>query len=326
MKKRFYIFACLILSFSFCQSQARETVLEKGHFLELQKELELSGGRIHKGKVLVVSDEQDETYVFEVKKNGKVKPYLDLHKVEGFEQYLKTTRHDRLDLEGLDFCEDTLYLANERARDVLVVKDNKLSSISIQDQDLKPWNQNLGKIGKNDGFEGIAVDCENQILYVAKERGPRFIVEYDLQKQKVIDVFDLPGTERQGRKGAHPSGKGEIEISPDFADLFFKDGYLYALERNSAEIAKVHPKTKEVVERYTYPKYFRLYDVVSDAGVVEPFGLAEGLVVTDHEFWIFYDNNGGKLNEKGKALGLHKNKKKTPSGKEALILKLSYSN
>ncbi|MEZ4704574.1 MAG: SdiA-regulated domain-containing protein [Bdellovibrionota bacterium] len=300
------------------------TELNSARFIELSKEVELSGGRVVGGRIFAVSDDKKDDVVFEVKRNGKTKKYIDLKRIQGFSTYMSEgSRSKRLDLEGLEFCGSTMYLADERSRQVLVVNHGRMSWITWEDKDLKPWGKSLGEIGKNDGFEGIAVDCDHQILYVAKERDPRFIIEFDLEKKTIKDVFDLPVSLRHGKKGLDPSGSGkEIQINADFADLTFRDGYLYVLERNAAEISKVDPKTKKVVHRYIFPNYFRLFDVLSDAGVIEPFGLAEGLDVRGDTFWLFIDNNGGKLNAKGKALGIHQHSKKTPTGKEALIMML----
>ena len=87
--------------------------------------------------------------------------------------------------------------------------------------------------GTNKGFEGIAVDCKNMVAYIAKERDPRFIISYDLNKKEITDI-NLKDSEG------------------DISDLKYQDGYLYILERNANLIAKMDAVSKKIISKVSY--------------------------------------------------------------------------
>ncbi|SMD33043.1 SdiA-regulated [Reichenbachiella faecimaris] len=178
---------------------------------------------------------------------------------------------ERLDLEAIDHCDRIFYLANEYTGSISSLgpasSDLQTLSINFSDHQLRPdtW--------KNAGWEGLAIDCENQIMYLVKERQPRNIITVAMNTWKIIDQFDIPQTE-----------------SNDFSDAKFENEHLYLLERNGNYVTKVNATTKKVVQKYHY-KHVASH---SNGKLYEPekYGMAEALLLLENEIWIGLDNNG----------------------------------
>ncbi len=270
-----------------------------------------SGGRIR-----VVADGPEDTYIYLLIPKGlrfHLKKDLNFDKLKGSSDYktslkavTEVTANDlRYDLEGMAACDSALYLINERVRHVLAIEDGKiLKKLPI---DFISSFPDLFKGGGNAGFEGIAADCEGKFLYVAKERDPRTIFKIDMNTWKVLEVKDFPVSDRAGQKVINfMTGVGLLEIGPDISDLFFHNGYLYVLERNTFEVAKVDPKDFTVVARVSY---YRSEKDLYQTG--EPFGVAESLTMTAGEIWVGIDNNKAPLS--GVAQKQHQVKGNFPS-------------
>jgi hypothetical protein len=78
--------------------------------------------------------------------------------------------------------------------------------------------------------------------------------------------------------------------------LTFSNGYLYAIERVSSHIIKVDPSTLDALERVSYR--------FAEAGLYatdEPYGMAEGIVLTPDHIILGFDNNGVALSESAQA-------------------------
>jgi len=167
------------------------------------------------------------------------------------------------DIEGLDYCPETGLLFTDEM-------ENKVYSIrsEIFDKDQVEISEGWGT---NKGLEGIAMDCDNKILYLAKEREPRLIIRYDLEQAKVI-------------------GTGYQDSSGDISDMKFENGYLYILERNDNLVTKLNPESLEVIDRVSYRSTCSHKDgkLYSDS----KYGMAEALLLTPEEIWIGLDNNG----------------------------------
>lgn len=185
--------------------------------------------------------------------------------------YNQLNSDEKLDLEAIDYCNGTFYLANEFKGSIYRLPaqstDAQTLAINFEEHNLTPstWG--------NAGWEGLAIDCENQVMYLVKERQPRNIVVVDMERWEILDQFDIPQTE-----------------SNDFADAKYQDGHLYLLERNGNYVTKVNVETKTVVEKYHYRHITshpngKLY-------APEKYGMAEALLLTKDEIWIGLDNNG----------------------------------
>lgn len=180
-----------------------------------------------------------------------------------------------LDLEGLDFCNGNFYLINELGNQVYTLGINgemRLLSIHYAQKNIDPetWNENAG-------YEGIAVNCKDSILYLAKERDPRFLLEVDMKYGVIESQFNIPEDE-----------------SNDFADMKYENGYLYLLERGGSHISKVDANTKALITKVSYNRTSarpgKLYEPTK-------YGMAEALLLTEDEIWIGIDNNGLKASK-----------------------------
>lgn len=238
----------------------------------------------------------------------RMKEIADLSTFNGYAAYAEELvrslhaadpRYQKFDFEGIAQCgKNRVYLVNERYRHVLEadLKKKTLRRLPI------PFGQiqELQDGGPNAGFEGLAVDCDHDRLYVAKERAPRRIYAINLKTFAIEDRFDVKVSKRfQAAISEYNGLKPALTIGPDFADLAFRDGYLYALERGAYEIAKIDPGTHQVVARLSFGE-IALKHPASGAEAVsvkrlydtgEPFGLAEGLVIGRDRILIALDNN-----------------------------------
>lgn len=248
-------------------------------------------------ELIIVSDEPEHYFLYRVEpksKDHRMKfvPALDLTRLAGWDKVQEAMKEvlgvpakdRRLDLEGVAACPGTIYLASERARQILVIEDQK--AIKVAPIDFAAVTD-LFAGGPNAGFEGVTADCAGKVLYVAKEREPRRIFKIDMATWKIADTFEIAPSDRAGQRVINPfTAEGLFDLSPDVADLFFQNGFLYALERNTYEVTKIDPATKQVVSRVSFYKTEKpLYETG------EPFGLAEALFMSDKEIWIGLDNN-----------------------------------
>lgn len=276
------VFWCLSFwSFYVAAAPRVELAFEKAVFDH--GDLELSGITFFNGKWLVVSDDGSDHFVYEVKPKQKrfdVKKFIDLSNIA-----TGTTKIDRLDLEGITTCEDTIYLADERVRQIIQIEPGQKPERLKIDFSAYP-ELFVGDV--NAGFEGVAADCANKIMFVAKERDKRFIIRVDMNTWKVIDVKDFELSDRSGQKAIDfkNDAAGLMELSSDASDLYFENGFLYVLERNNYDVTKIDAKTLQVVAHASFFK--TLKDLYSTG---EPFGLAEALYMTKDVLVIGVDNN-----------------------------------
>ncbi|MEP3389621.1 MAG: SdiA-regulated domain-containing protein [Reichenbachiella sp.] len=188
----------------------------------------------------------------------------------------KILSSERLDLEAIDHCDGNFYLANEFTGSINLLQsksDNLVQlSINFEDYQLKP------ETWKNAGWEGLTIDCENQVMYLVKERQPRNIIRVDMKNWQILEQFDIP---------QHDSN--------DFSDVKFQNGFLYLLERNGNFVTKVDIKQKKVLQKYHYKHIAshpngKLY-------AREKYGMAEALLLLNDEIWIGLDNNGHEVSD-----------------------------
>jgi hypothetical protein len=261
---------------------------------------QVSGIDVHSNQWTVIADDKEDRFLYRVDtgKSGfyKLDRSINFDNLWGFKAYMDdlATEHRvsaedrRFDLEGIARCANDTYLINERVRHVLLIKDRK--SINRAPIDFSGVSS-LWEGGSNAGFEGIAADCDNQILYVGKERSPRLIIKIDMKTWKIVDSFDFSPSDRVPQHVINTfTGEGLLTINADISDLTFQDGYLYVLERSGYEIAKLDPKTRTVLARVSF-----LMSEKSLYETGEPYGVAEGLALTPTEIIVAFDNNGTPL-------------------------------
>jgi hypothetical protein len=242
-----------------------------------------------RGRLNVVADGPDDLRVYEVRDMGErfeLKVGIDLGLLISGREYILALKSDsglstgdrRIDFEGLGACGGDLYIANERARHILRVRKEVVERLPIDFSSFKELREG----GGNTGFEGVAVDCQEGLMYVAKERSPRAILTVRMKDWKVLGVQDIePSSTLSGNA---------FGVERDFSDLAFEGRHLYVLERSTRQIAKVNPSAMKVLARFSYEHAERgLYNA-------DPrFGLAEGLALSSSEVIIALDNNAAPV-------------------------------
>jgi hypothetical protein len=288
-----------LLGSSISLAKTERPELRLRHLRFLDRGMEISGFRKLGSSLLIVADDVTDTFIYQAdqaKSRFKISNYLDLKQLMGWEDVLKSARNSAqnfgnnsyIDLEGIEVCGQEIFLVNERARQVWRIINRK----TIENVRIK-WGKYLSEIGgkPNAGFEGVAVDCGKKRLYVAKERSKSFILEVDLESGRVLRKITIPKSNRSGRKVINwKNGKSLFKIGADIADLKIKDGFLYALTRNSYEIVKIELSTGKIRGRVSY---FLSENGLYDSG--EPFGLAEALDIVGNDIYVGFDNNGSPL-------------------------------
>jgi hypothetical protein len=246
------------------------------------KRFDLSGIVEYKGMVLGIADKDWNTHIYKIdtsQNNFKISSFLQL--CPGVE----------LDLEGIECFNNKFYLIEETQSEVYIIEPDKCDMVKLE----IPWQtygidcSNWG----NKGLEGIAIDSENQILYLAKEREDRNIFRIDLKTMEMTEPFA-----KQLK-----SGPGH-----DISDLKFENGNLYLLERGLGQITRFNCRTGEKFsfsfQELEYKDGQRMFSNENPQ-----FGMAEALLLTPDEIWIGYDNNGDPVSEYGKSLGLKEGNK-----------------
>lgn len=223
---------------------------------------DLSGIVAVKNRYYVVADKSDNRFIYEVKFSKRSWTIV---------KQLPISISGKLDLEAIDACHrGCFYISNEY--DNQTYKVNKKGGAELVPVDYAVAGINLKEWSTNTGLESLALDCKNKVLYLAKEREPRFIIKIDLLTGKILDQFTIPETE-----------------SNDFADMKYDSGFLYLLERNGNYVSKVDPISHTVIAKVSY----RAVSSAPEGKLFEPseFGMEEALLLTKDEIWLGVDNN-----------------------------------
>jgi uncharacterized protein YjiK len=222
---------------------------------------DLSGMVAVKNNIYVIADKLDNRFIYEIEFDRTS---------WSIKEQLPVALEESVDFEAMDACNSCFYITNEFDNQAYKIdKKGKVEKVPV-DYTAAGINEKEWKL--NTGLESLALDCKNKVLYLAKEREPRYIMKIDLVTGKVLDQFNIAETE-----------------SNDFADMKFENGYLYMLERNGNYIAKVDPATHAVVAKVSY----RATCSAPEGKLYEPseFGMAEALLLTKDEIWLGLDNN-----------------------------------
>lgn len=295
----------LILIFTVLSNILLADELKFKNIYFLDKNLEISGMITDsQNNLLFISDNKEDEFIYKLSLNDKktylTEPFIKINDLKNFQEYYYSTllsyKGERWikspwDLEGIARCGNTIFLANEQVREIIKL-DLKEKTLKVLDINTKVAFIELGvpleNIPTNAGFEGVSVDCENNILYIAQERNPRAIFSYNLKNNQYLGLIKTESLKN-------------TQISPDYSDLFYLNGFLYILERNEWNILKLDPKTKEIVKTYSFENnpvlnLRKLYKTD------EPYGLAESLLITDDEIIIGIDNNKKPLSKRAEIL------------------------
>ena len=160
----------------FQERELQELSLESIHVLKnYQQAFDLSGIAKIEKDYYVVSDNQFSKQLYQIQLGPSSFHISDSISL----QYDPVS-----DIEAIDYCENrNVFFTNEVNNHVYIFADGQNKMVF----DSNKLNNHLElDWGTNKGLEGIAVDCENQILYLAKEREPRFILAYDLRSDEII--------------------------------------------------------------------------------------------------------------------------------------------
>ncbi|RLD83425.1 MAG: hypothetical protein DRJ07_06675 [Bacteroidetes bacterium] len=242
---------------------------------------DLSGIALYKNKVFVVADKNWNNRIYHVDTTFNtftIKPIIPI------------CPDDRIDFEGIDVCGDQIYLIEEWYDNVYKLNPD---SCNLEKLELKWKDYGINRSSwGNRGLEGLAVDCANEILYLAKEREPRRLFKIDLKTGKIVEPFIKT-------LGPHKEGH-------DISDMKFENGYLYILERGQGKVTRINTETKEKLS-YSFQNVVlnngkRIFDNRNPE-----YGMAEALLLTKDQIWIGIDNNGDPVSLYGKTLGLKEN-------------------
>ena len=219
------------------------------------------------GNCYIVSDEHEYIYqlVLEGNDRGRVNKIKELEAQKEMEAIVSI---DTTFLVGVE--ENANQVVSFRPTDTLVTT-GQLSSGS--------WD--------NEGIEGLALDTDKKVLYIAKEMYPSVLYRYQIGSSGDPKKIEIQG----------------INETEDVSDLYFEGGYLYALMRKAREIRKIDLTQKKVVSIFRYfdfvakdrgKKIKSLYYQKSSEQK-KGYGLAESLAITKDWIYVGFDNNGQSL-------------------------------
>jgi hypothetical protein len=264
MKKKLLLIIFCFISFltaSSAQGYKELEFISMHQLINYDQRFDLSGIVNIDGRNYVIADKENDSIIYEIEFKGK-------------DWFISNTIPfsigTKLDLEGIDYCNNYFYIINEENAGLYQISPGGNSKeINIKYAEA---NEDPSKWKGNAGLEGIAIDCNNNRVYLVKERQDRYIMEVDLNTGDILTKFTLPETD-----------------SNDFSDAKFENGYLYLLERHGNYVAKVDAKTKKLVEKVSYTETCS----APEGKIYEPskYGLAEALLMTKDEIWIGLDNN-----------------------------------
>lgn len=233
-----------------------------------------SGLALYHGKLLTVSDKHDDT-IFELvigKQAANQIPFLNIDP----QKLMKKGK--RLDLEGITIdSAGHIYLVSETYFRAAMVTDNNLQ-LKWVTPSFKKWGKKRGLFQtKGAGFEGIIIVGNRLLMCV--ERQPRGLIEFDLTTEK-RSAFITETTR-------FPLDPGRV---PDFTDLYFFKGKIFALQRGAQLISEIVFEDGHWVEKQSAffgniendPKYS--YHTMD-------YGRAEGLAMDGDNIYVILDNN-----------------------------------
>ncbi len=241
------------------------------------KQFDLSGMVLHRGLIFVVADKEWNRYIYRIDDKGDTftcSPFITL------------CPDSCIDLECIDYGSGKFFIIEENKSDVYSVTGTSCKMMKLE----IPWDKygiNRSTWG-NKGLEGVAFDTKNNVLYLAKEREPRNIFRIDLKSMEITRPFRAQLASLAGN---------------DITDLKYEKGFLYLLERRMGRITRINIKTGELLSAsfndYVYKNGQRLF-----RNTHPQFGMAEAFAFKDDEIWVGLDNNGDRVSDYGRSMGL----------------------
>lgn len=270
--------AAIIFSFSSCPDP--ESNVYPIEYNSSKTPLEPSGITRHKGRLLFVSDNEEDKFIYELIPSGTkyiAKIFAGLNK-----KSLPLFKKQRLDLEGIAAVKDEFYCVDERNRFIYrVKKDGDARKI---DHDITQYNKKHGlsfSRDSNNGFEGIAYDRDRDLLFIANEKDDAVIYTLRFKGDALTTIGHISMQRFRGMK--------EIDIG----DINYVDNYLYILYRRKNKIIKAAHREKIIAGTYDFSGHA---DGLYRAG--RKGGFAEGLLITDDKIFILFDSDGQRMTGK----------------------------
>lgn len=247
--------------------------------------LEPSGLTMFEDRLMFVSDNRDNAAIYEIfpgeKEAGGCRnaEFIRLNRKD-FERIPKS---HSLDLEGIDFWNGYFFVVDERDR--FIYRVDPAGGIEQVRHDILDYNRKHGIVFSEDSnaaFEGIAIDPDRGIFYVANERDDPIIYvlrqtpdDLVLETERHVPMKDVLG----GR-------------SPDISDLCFDGGSLYLLHRINNRILRLDPASMAVTGALDFSS-----EVSSLYTSRHGYGFAEGLHLTQDRIYLLLDSNGTPMAE-----------------------------
>jgi hypothetical protein len=248
---------------------------------ECRNALDPSGIAVFDERVLMVSDNDGDWVIYEIvpgEVNYRAREYINFR--SGYD-IVKRGKREELDLEGLALYKNSFLIVDERDRKVLIVSHGGL--LKVIDNDINRYSRRVGlrfSSNRNAGFEGIAVDNDKGIFFIANEREPAVIFLLRMRREQLMTID-------------HLNMEDMLRSYVDISDLLFYKGSLYAIHRHARSIVKIDPYKKIIRDSLFYGDVTKgLYSEDESRGFVE------GLYINKENILLLLDSNGRKMNKR----------------------------
>jgi len=192
------------------------------------------------------------------------------------ENKYKLNADGRLDLEGIDYADNTFFLCDERQSRILTYKKGETNQLELNWQNVDParWG--------NAGFEGIAVDSKSNRIFLGKERDPQLIFEVSINGGDLRQIL------------ADLTTENDFHIS----DMKYEKEHLFVLDRDNYRILKIDLTNQKIEGEFDYSQVLNHNE--EKFYINSRYPMAEALLLTPEQLLIGLDNNGESFNEKNK--------------------------
>ncbi len=199
-----------------------------------KKALEPSGVTLHKGRLLFVSDNNNDNAVYELvpgKDAYSTKIFLDINSND----IANAMKRHALDLEGIVKSKNNFYCVDEKDRYFYKIDfSGRLKRIF---HDIDAYNRINGiaySRKTNAGFEGIAYDSFRDIFFIINERDDAIIYLLALIDNVFFTINHISMSKLSG---------GSVH---DISDIYYFREYLYTIDRTGRNIIKLNPYRIEI--------------------------------------------------------------------------------
>lgn len=254
---------------------------------------EISGATYVRGQYFLVSDDNDPTiYQSNIEEFSSALPHIQLKELEGYDTHFENLElQKKIDFEAITSCGNEFYIANEKSGDIFKVDTQKIEKIIFD-------TQGVDMPMDNKGIEGLAIDCQWNVMYILKQKDPTKLIVVDMRSWKVVNVDVL--------------FEDTNDQMSNVSDIAVYDHQLYLLHKNANIITKysnTHSSKPKLEVFVDFSLFGDLYVAEKKNGeVVKDF--AEAIVIHQDRVNVLYDM-GKKvisLTTKGEAFDLDPSK------------------